>query len=165
MRVWISFRDEWRKTDANGRLDINHSTGPSDQNFGVDVWGKGRAMQRHHWGLDPNKPIPEGETIRLQSGESLGGLVKDETGRPIAAATILLWSHNYKKKDPHELLFDLRAITGARRRAMAHLGNAPRKPLASFLAFRSSTRISSVAATTARRKSFPRSPTCVQKRP
>ena len=23
VRVWISFRDEWRKTDANGRLDIN----------------------------------------------------------------------------------------------------------------------------------------------
>jgi beta-lactamase regulating signal transducer with metallopeptidase domain len=112
VRVWISFRDEWRKTDANGRLDIDHSTGPSDQNFGVDVWGKGRAMQRHNWGLDPNKPIPEGETIRLQSGESLGGLVKDEAGRPIAAATILLWSHNYKKKDPHELLYDLRAITG-----------------------------------------------------
>ncbi len=112
VRVWIGFRDEWRKTDANGRLDIDHSTGPSDRNFGVDVWGKGRAMQRHHWGLDPNKPIPEGETIRLQSGESLGGLVKDEAGRPIAAATILLWSHNYKKKDPHELFYDLRAITG-----------------------------------------------------
>ena len=24
----------------------------------------------------------------------------------------MLWSHNYKKKDPHELLYDLRAITG-----------------------------------------------------
>ena len=112
MRVWISLRDEWRKTDANGRLDIKHSTGPSDWHFGVDVWGKGRAMQRHNWGIDANKPIPEGETIRLQSGESLGGLVKDEAGRPIAGATILLWSHNYKKKDPHEILFDLRAITG-----------------------------------------------------
>ncbi len=112
VHVWISLRDEWRKTDASGRLDINHSTGPSDQNLGVDVWGKGRAMQRHKWGLDPKKPIPEGETIRLQSGESLGGRVQDEAGRPIAAATILLWSHNYKKKDPHELLYDLRAITG-----------------------------------------------------
>jgi beta-lactamase regulating signal transducer with metallopeptidase domain len=112
VRVWISFRDEWRKTDANGRLDINHSAGSSYQNFGVDVWGKGRAMQRHNWGIDANKPIPDRETIRLQPGESLGGVVKDEVGRPIAGATILLWSHNYKKKDPHELLFDLRAITG-----------------------------------------------------
>ena len=113
VRVWISFRDEWRKTDANGRLDITHSTGPSDQNFSVDVWGKGRAMgSTAVRGVDPNKPIPEGETIRLQSGESLGGLVTDEAGRPIAGATILLWSHNCKKKDPHELLYDLRAITG-----------------------------------------------------
>ena len=100
-----------RKTDANGRLDITHSTGPSDQNFSVDVWGKGRAMQRHKWGVDPNKPIPERETIRLQSGEALGGLVTDEAGRPIAGATILLWSlPNCKKKDPHELLYDLCAI-------------------------------------------------------
>ena len=38
--------------------------------------------------------------------------MKDEAGRPIAGATILLWSHNYKKKDPHEMLYDLRAITG-----------------------------------------------------
>jgi beta-lactamase regulating signal transducer with metallopeptidase domain/protocatechuate 3,4-dioxygenase beta subunit len=123
VRLWIGFRHEWRKTDANGRLEINHSTGPSDQNFGVDVWGKGRAMQRHNWGRDANKPIPEGETIRLQSGESLGGLVKDEAGRPIAGATILLWSHNFKKKDRHELLYDLRAITG--RDGRWHTSGAP----------------------------------------
>ena len=50
----MAFRDEWRKTDAQGRLDIIRSTGPSDQTFGIDVWGKGRAMQRHYWGLDPD---------------------------------------------------------------------------------------------------------------
>ncbi len=62
--VRVGLRDEWRKTDANGRLDIKHSSGPSDQNVGVDVWGKGRAMQRHKWGLDnSNRAIPEGATI------------------------------------------------------------------------------------------------------
>ena len=65
--------------------------------------------------------MPDGETIQLQPGETLGGLVKDEAGRPIAGATILLWSHNYKKKDPHELLYDLRA-SHRPRRSMAHLG-------------------------------------------
>lgn len=113
VRLSMSLRDDWRKTDAQGRLDIAHSTGPSDRNLGVDVWGKGRAMQRHNWGLDPNQPIPDGATIRLQPGESLGGLAQDEEGRPIAGATVSLWSHNYMRKDPHEILYDLRAVTGS----------------------------------------------------
>ncbi len=42
--------DEWRKTDAEGRLDIVHTTGPSDRHFSIDVWGDGQAMQRHQLG-------------------------------------------------------------------------------------------------------------------
>jgi len=112
VRASMAMRHEWRKTDAQGRLDLVHSTGQSDQTLGVDVWGKGRAMQRHNWGSDPKQPIPDGATIPLQPGEALGGLVEDEAGRPIAGATVYLWSHNYKRKDPHELLYDLRAVTG-----------------------------------------------------
>jgi beta-lactamase regulating signal transducer with metallopeptidase domain/protocatechuate 3,4-dioxygenase beta subunit/peroxiredoxin len=115
VRIWIAFRDEWKKTDAQGRLDIVHSTGPSNRHFTIDVWGDGRAMQRHNWGLDPNKPIPQGETITLLPGELLGGIVQDEQGRPVGGAAILLWSHNYRNRGSgsHELLFDLRAVTGA----------------------------------------------------
>jgi beta-lactamase regulating signal transducer with metallopeptidase domain len=112
VRIWVGFRDEWRKTDAQGRLDITHSTGPSDRGLWVDVWGNGLALQRHRWGDDPNRPIPEGATVALQPGETLGGLVQDEAGRPIAGATVYLFSHNYKRKDPHEFLNDLRAVTG-----------------------------------------------------
>ncbi len=112
VRVWIALRDEWRKADETGRLDVAHSTGPADRHFTLDVWGDGRAMQRHTWGNDPNKPIPDGDVIKLQPGESLGGVVQDQNGQPIRGAAVYLWSHNYKKKDPHELLFDLRAISG-----------------------------------------------------
>lgn len=112
VRVWIAMDDDWRRTDENGRLDIIHSTGPADRHLSLDVWGDGRAMQRHNWGADPSRPIPEGDTIRLLPGETLGGIVQDEQGRPIQGATVYLWSHNYKKKDPHELLYDLRATTG-----------------------------------------------------
>ncbi|WP_165226225.1 carboxypeptidase regulatory-like domain-containing protein [Aquisphaera insulae] len=113
VRVWISLRDDWRVTDEEGRLDIRYATGPADQDFGVDVWGDGFAMQRHGWGSKPRIPVPDGDTLKLMPGETLSGLVRDEQGRPIAGATVYLWSHNYKKKDPKELLYDLRAVTGA----------------------------------------------------
>lgn len=112
VRVWVAMRDQWRKADENGRLDLVHSTGPSDRRFAVDVWGDGRAMQRHSWGDSPSQPIPDGAVIRLQPGESLGGVVQDENGQPIRGAVFYLWSHNYQRKDPHELFFDLRAISG-----------------------------------------------------
>ncbi len=113
VRVWIAMDSDWRRTDENGRIDIVHSTGPADRHLSVDVWGDGRAMQRHQWGIDPGRPIPDGDTLKLRPGETLGGIVQDEQGRPIHGATVYLWSHNYKKKDPHELLFDLRATTGS----------------------------------------------------
>ena len=114
VRLWIAFRDEWTTSDVDGRLDIVYATGPGDSHFTIDVWGEGHAMQRHTWGLDPSKPVPDGETIRLHPGELLGGTVQDDQGRPIAGATVLLWSHNYRNRgsDSHELLFDLRAVSG-----------------------------------------------------
>jgi beta-lactamase regulating signal transducer with metallopeptidase domain len=112
VRVSMAFRDESRKTDAQGRLDIVHSTGPSDQTLTIDLWGQGRAMQRHSWDNNTNQPIPDSATIALQPGETLGGIVEDDARRPIHGAVVYLWSHNYKRKDPHELLYDLRAVSG-----------------------------------------------------
>jgi RNA polymerase sigma factor (sigma-70 family) len=113
VRVWIFLGDHWRTADEQGRLDIAHSTGPADKSLGVDAWGDGYAMQRHNWGHRPGEPVPDEATLRLQPGESLAGSVQDEQGRPIAGADVYLWSHNYRKKDPHELLYDLRATSGA----------------------------------------------------
>ena len=102
-------RDDWRTTDDQGKLDIRYATGPADTSVSVDVWGDGLAMQRHTWGEKLKEPVPDEATMKLQPGETLGGLVQDDQGRPIAGATVFVWSHNYKRKDPHELLFDLRA--------------------------------------------------------
>lgn len=111
LRTTVKY-NEWRKTNAQGRLEVVHSTGPSDRILGLEVWGKGRAMQRRFWDNDSNQPIPDTATIALQPGETLGGITQDETGRPIAGATVYLWSYNYKKKDAHEALYHLRAISG-----------------------------------------------------
>ncbi len=114
VRVSLSLlkEDTWRKADEQGRLDIVHGTGPDDVSFNVDAWGDGFAMQRHAWGVNPNVKIPDEVTIKLWPGESLGGMVLDEEGRPISGAEVYLFSHNFKRKDPAELLYDLRAITG-----------------------------------------------------
>ncbi len=124
VRVWMALRDDdWRTADAEGRLAIVHSTGPADRTVGVDAWSDGFAMQRHNWGQDPKLPIPDEATLKLQAGESLGGIVRDEAGRPVAGAKVYLWSHNYKRKDPTELLYDLRSTTGPDGRW--HTGGAP----------------------------------------
>ncbi len=111
VRVWKAMLNNWHTTDAQGRITIEHSSGPADTHFSVDVWGDGLAMQRHNYG-DDDKPIPDEAIIRLHPGESLGGLVVDEQNRPVPGATVYLWSHNYDKQDPSEILFDLRATTG-----------------------------------------------------
>jgi beta-lactamase regulating signal transducer with metallopeptidase domain/uncharacterized GH25 family protein len=124
VRVWISLRStDWRRTDDQGRLDITYDTGPADRSFSFDLWGDGFAMQRHQYGGDPKTPIPDEATIKLQPGESLGGIIQDEQGRPVEGAIVYLWSHNYKHQDSHELLFDLRAVTGPDGRW--HTGGAP----------------------------------------
>jgi beta-lactamase regulating signal transducer with metallopeptidase domain len=124
VRVWMGFGpNDFRKADGEGRIDLTYATGPDDLHLGVDVWGDGFAMQRHNWGNDPKVPVPDEATIKLQPGESLGGIVQDEQGRPIAGAAVYLFSHNYKKKDPTELLYDLRAVTSPDGRW--HTGGAP----------------------------------------
>ena len=127
VRVWLKLGgNEWRQTDDEGRLDITHNTGPDDRSLAIDAWGDGFAMQRHSWGDDSNTPIPDEATLKLGPGESLGGSVQDEEGRPVAGAYVYLWSHNYKRrgdKDCTELLYDLRAITGPDGRW--HTGGAP----------------------------------------
>jgi len=113
VRVWLKLSsNDWRRTDDEGRLDIIHHTGPDDRSLTLDAWGDGFAMQRHYWADDPNVPIPDEATLKLQLGESLGGLVQDEEGRPVAGAFVYLWSHNYKHQDRAEILYDLRAVTG-----------------------------------------------------
>lgn len=112
VRVWKALADEWRTADADGRISVTHSTGPADPSFSIDAWADGFAMQRHSFGDLPDEPIPDEATIPLHPGESLGGIVQDEQGRPVAGATVFLWSHNYTKRAPEELLYDLRATTG-----------------------------------------------------
>ncbi len=113
VRVRKPFDDFWTRTDADGRIAIEHSTGPADTYFIIDVWGNGHAMQRHLYGVR-GTPIPDEDTIELQPGKTLGGMVRDDQDRPVAGAIVSLTSlnSNIERKDPAELLYDLRATTG-----------------------------------------------------
>jgi uncharacterized GH25 family protein len=112
VRVWIALSSYWAQTDEQGRLDIPHRTSRADTHVSADIWGDGFAAQRWHWGRSAKEPVPDAATVKLYPGETLGGMVRDEQGGPIAGAEVFLWSHNYKKADPHEILYDLRAVTG-----------------------------------------------------
>ena len=108
----VAFEHKLQYTDDQGRLEIRHSTGGLDDSINVDVSADGLALQRHFWRDKPDAPMPDEATVKLLPGEKIGGIVRDEQGKPISGATVLVWSHNYKPRDPHELMFDVRATTG-----------------------------------------------------
>ena len=108
----VGFEHSLQFTDDQGRLEIRHSTGGLDNSIHADISAEGLALQRHFWQDKPNAPMPDEATVKLLPGEKLGGIVRDEQGKPIAGATVFVWSHNYKPRDPHELMYDLRSTTG-----------------------------------------------------
>ena len=111
VRVVWNFDKEWRTADDRGLLSVRHSTGPTDRWVALDVWGDGFAMQRHSFGMKEGEAIPDEATITLHPGESLGGLVQDEQGRPVPGATVYLSSRNTAKQHPREAMWQLRATT------------------------------------------------------
>ncbi len=113
VRVWIALSSYWTHTDDLGQLDIRHHTSRADTHVSADIWGDGFAAQRRRWGRSAKEPMPDAATVKLHPGEILGGIVRNENGDPVAGAEVFLWSHNYKKTDSHEILYDLRAVTGS----------------------------------------------------
>ncbi len=108
-RVWIGTDGDWRTGDDRGLLRIPHSPNSADRLTFLDVSAPGHALQRHDlFGTD----VPDDLTVKLHPGETLGGLVQDESGRPIPGATVLVGAYDYKRKDTHEFFWDLRAVTG-----------------------------------------------------
>ncbi len=100
------------RTNSEGEIELGHSSRWGDDHVLIDVWAEGHALQRFgYWGNDPSTVIPETIPIRLQKGDRLSGKIVNESGEPVPGATIYLWSHNYKKKDPHEIFFDLQATS------------------------------------------------------
>jgi uncharacterized GH25 family protein len=104
---------ESQTADEQGQVVIEPSPGfGRDRWLIVQAWGDdGFAQQYHSWG-ERREPIPAGATIRLHPGEQLGGEVQDAQGRPIAGAEILLNAESPVKRDRHEVLYNLRAISG-----------------------------------------------------
>ena len=108
----VGFEPSLQFTDDQGRLEIRHSAGGLDNSINADISADGLALQRHFWQDKPNAPMPDEATVKLLPGEKLGGIVRDEQGKPISGATVFLWSHNYQQRDSHELMYDLRSTTG-----------------------------------------------------
>jgi hypothetical protein len=118
--------DREQSADDQGQLDIvlpfpNRQPDP-DHWLSALVWADRFAAQIHHWGFRGD-PIPPDATIRLHPGESLGGLVQDDQGRPIGGAQVFVACNEVEQSDPSEV-FDISAVTVPDGRWSA--GGAPR---------------------------------------
>lgn len=93
-----------RVTDAEGKFILRFPLPPKDQrrqmsNFNVAA-GHGNFTQRATmWtssGGDVYAGLPEAVTIKLERGTSIGGVVRDERGVPLAGVRVLLSGSSYK---------------------------------------------------------------------
>jgi protocatechuate 3,4-dioxygenase beta subunit/peroxiredoxin len=102
-------------TDDRGRATLEldrESLGRGS--LGIDVWAEGYVQQRYSFSNSDKRqqPIPEQLKVVLSPGtETFGGLVKDETGRPVVGATVMLWGYLAKKEESHELVYMVRSTT------------------------------------------------------
>jgi beta-lactamase regulating signal transducer with metallopeptidase domain/protocatechuate 3,4-dioxygenase beta subunit/thiol-disulfide isomerase/thioredoxin len=105
---WIDLVPSERKTDREGRIQIDLSKRLFEDGLTLDVWADGYVQQRHPFSRNGvrNPRIPPRVTIELLPGEqTLGGKVIDEAGRPIAGAKVVIWGYLGAKKDKHELAY------------------------------------------------------------
>lgn len=97
-------RPEKREADANGQVRVE---------LGAENWGfTARAIAPQHvqidvsWSSDGFAPAPPAEqvTIALPRGVRIGGVVQDESGRPVADASVMLnlWPRSFKGAYPGE---------------------------------------------------------------
>ncbi|WP_422927275.1 sigma-70 family RNA polymerase sigma factor [Singulisphaera sp. PoT] len=113
------------KTDAEGRIDLEHSTRWGDDHILIHLWAEGYAIQRfgywgsgwsgasfETWGTTPSLKIPEKIVVRLHKGRRLAGRFVNEAGEPLSGVTVKLWSYNWKPRDPHEWFHNVRATSG-----------------------------------------------------
>ncbi|MDG3006067.1 carboxypeptidase regulatory-like domain-containing protein [Paludisphaera mucosa] len=108
------------ETDREGRLRIDLSRRKFRRDaFSIDVWADGYVQQRYFFSQDdPRDPkIPDRIGVELLPGEeSLGGVVNDEQGRPIAGVKVAIWGYLGEKKQPAELCYMVEALTDAQGR-------------------------------------------------
>jgi len=67
-----------------------------------------------NWQEDPDETIPHEYTLRLEKGLTIGGVVQDTAGNPIAGACLRPWFDT--KKDSRDLVFPYQAITDSQGR-------------------------------------------------
>ena len=90
-------------TDAQGLSKVDLSSQRLNHELNVDVWADGYIQQRFY---GPDSRQQEGKKpnrveFRLHKGEeTLGGIVKDEQGKPISGVNVRIWGYLGEKKDP-----------------------------------------------------------------
>ena len=103
-------------TDREGIVRIDLSKRRFQYALSLDVWAPGHVQQRFSFteGSPERPPTPAQLTVQLNPGEeTLGGLVVDETGKPIPGVRVTVWGYLGERKDPRELAINVDTTTDA----------------------------------------------------
>ena len=77
------------KTNAQGEALVNSRPARQLQSFTMDTKAAGLVPQHLHWSGDHQViKFPEEKVIRLQPATTIGGVVQDAAGKPIAGAEV-----------------------------------------------------------------------------
>jgi hypothetical protein len=90
LEIWLSGARKKDVTDEQGRCRVEHS-GEISQNLIIRASKAGFVPVSVAWppGV-PRIPIPDSYTLALEPGTSIGGIIQDEDGKPIAGARVEL---------------------------------------------------------------------------
>ena len=112
--VNIDLKGRRARADDSGRLVIDLAGRRIHDSVSFDVWADGYVQQRRRFERsDPKYPRDTGrvEVRLLPANETLGGTVRDESGRPIPGVTVAVWGYLGEKKHKDELAYRVVAST------------------------------------------------------
>ncbi|MCL2349388.1 MAG: hypothetical protein FWC50_14145, partial [Planctomycetaceae bacterium] len=91
-------------TDDNGEYIVRFGKDDVLQKFNINVKSPGYSPYYAQWESPAVDPIPERYEITLKKATTVGGLVTDEQGKPIAGAKVefsLPWGDRIRVKEPN----------------------------------------------------------------
>ncbi|WZO98763.1 carboxypeptidase regulatory-like domain-containing protein [Isosphaeraceae bacterium EP7] len=116
VKVEMDFTEADKLADADGRVRVDLSKRRYKESLSLEIWAEGYVQKQHYFSRD-NPKFPDVTatlTVRLHpADETLGGLVTDEEGKPIAGAKVEISGQLGGEAIEGERAYKVPAITDA----------------------------------------------------